>query len=776
MNKRDPVLPISIAAALIVSAIVYAPMFKGKIPFPADFIFDFPPFDPVKPAYALLPQTNIGDLVTSFYPYRTIAARVIREGTLPLWNPYMLSGAPFLAMAQSALFYPGTVLYYLLPVPVAWSLGFILRRILATVFTAMLLKRIGATLTGSVTAGLIFAFCGFLTGWQGQSMSDAAIWLPLICYSVVRLHADASARSAAIGALAFAMPVLAGHPETAAHLTLTGIAFAAFLWIHQPTINFIKAFIGVGLLALGLASVQVLPTMEWLKYIHHSLTEPWPAPPLHSMLGLVSRDITRAATSLGLSMPEHAAYLAMMTFAAAPLAFLARSARRFVVFFAIMAVMTLSAAYALDPGHWLVSHIPGLNALKNSRLTLVAGFSLAVLAGLGISAVEEFGLSESQRRRFRAVLLSAAGSAVALMLIYVARVIPASEVIDFMRQPRFGLILLVAGAICLALRAYGRLSRSWFALATLLIVGLDLATVTFGAIPFTRPRDVFPPIPLFDKIPKNGGEPFRIAQVAYAYGANFESMYRYSAVGGYEIPLERLKTFLADVSRKDMDSVMLTAEGVLEKQDRRLDMLNARYFVVSKWNARAPEFEQHPDRFRYLHTFGDTHVYENLRAFPRAFVIPVSGVEVIREDSEQLRRLKDPAFDGERHVILPEPPPAWSAQGLTESLPTSVSPVRWEFMRANDFELQVNVTEPSVLVISQTDYPGWRAYVDDRPVPLTRANYAFPAIVAAPGSHRVRFSFSPLSFKAGATLSLLAAAFLSVMVLRGTKRSSPNRI
>ena len=90
----------SVCAALMLTAIVYAPMFKGKIPFPADFVFDFPPFDPVKPAYELLPQTNIGDLVTSFYPYRTIAARAVREGSLPLWNPYMLSGASTLIKAR----------------------------------------------------------------------------------------------------------------------------------------------------------------------------------------------------------------------------------------------------------------------------------------------------------------------------------------------------------------------------------------------------------------------------------------------------------------------------------------------------------------------------------------------------------------------------------------------------------------------------------------------------------------------------------------------------
>src|SRR6266542_156024 len=115
-NKERTFCLISVGAALILTAIVYAPMFTGKIPFPADFVFDFPAFAPLAPSEGLLPHTNIGDLVTSFYPYRTLAARAVRSGTVPLWNPYMLSGAPFLAMAQSAVFYPANFLYYMLPV------------------------------------------------------------------------------------------------------------------------------------------------------------------------------------------------------------------------------------------------------------------------------------------------------------------------------------------------------------------------------------------------------------------------------------------------------------------------------------------------------------------------------------------------------------------------------------------------------------------------------------------------------------------------------------
>ena len=278
-------------------------------------------------------------------------------------------------------------------------------------------------------------------------------------------------------------------------------------------------------------------------------------------------------------------------------------------------------------------------------------------------------------------------------------------------------------------------------------------------------------VPLFEQLPRNAPEPFRIAQLGYAYGANFESMYGHAAVTGYEIPLERLKMFLRDVSRDEGDSVMLTTGGVLETTDRRIDMLNAKYFIVSEWDSRYLEFRMQPDRFRFMYTFGDTDVYENLRSFPPAFLVPAPGIEVVPDEAAQLLRVKDPGFDAEHRVVLPEAPAAQAAS------PVSSTPrVEWQAWNTGTFDLEVTAAQNSVLVLSQTDYPGWKAYVDGRAVPITRANYLFPSIFVSPGSHHVRFSFEPSSFRIGLALSVIAAAMLGVMVFRGSNQSNPNRI
>src|SRR5206468_13122034 len=144
--------------------------------------------------------------------------------------PYFQSGIPFQADPQTSLFYPLHFVYYVLPLPIAWTACLLMRMVLAGPLMTLFVRSIGATKAGSIFSGIIFTSCGFLTAWQGQSHADSAIWLPLICYAVQRLHRDRSTRSLALAGFAFAMPVLAGHAETAAAVTLAGAAMAWVLW------------------------------------------------------------------------------------------------------------------------------------------------------------------------------------------------------------------------------------------------------------------------------------------------------------------------------------------------------------------------------------------------------------------------------------------------------------------------------------------------------------------------------------------------------------------
>lgn len=69
---------------------------------------------------------------------------------------------------------------------------------------------------------------------------------------------------------------------------------------------------------------------------------------------------------------------------------------------------------------------------------------------------------------------------------------------------------------------------------------------------------------------------------------------------------------------------------------------------------------------------------------------------------------------------------------------------------------EVTASYAGILVLTDLDYPGWIAEEDGRRLPILRADGFFRAVALTAGTHRVVFRYRPLSFFAGAGVSLAA--------------------
>src|SRR5947207_597791 len=72
---------------------------------------------------------------------------------------------------------------------------------------------------------------------------------------------------------------------------------------------------------------------------------------------------------------------------------------------------------------------------------------------------------------------------------------------------------------------------------------------------------------------------------------------------------------------------------------------------------------------------------------------------------------------------------------------------------------EVESSSPGYLVLLDSYYPGWHAYVDGKEARILAANYAFRAVEVRAGKHRVEFRYRPRSFYAGLSVTCLAIAF-----------------
>jgi hypothetical protein len=757
---RKSFLKTCIPVLLIIAFAIYAPFLAGKIPLPNELILRFPPWAGGPYQSATRSYADVGDLVTLMYPFRALAAEAVHDHVIPTWNPYILTGAPFLANSQSALFYPPNALAYFLPLPFAWGLSLILRVFLAGFFMAIFVRSLGGSTVGALVSGILFASSGFMTGWQGYPIGDAAVWLPLICYAVVRMHRQRSGRSIAIAAAAFAMPVIAGHPETAVHLTLAAMLLAATLIFSREFTSrrakFLAYFSAAGCLAVGLAAIQMLPTMEWIRQIDVNSATRWPALKLSDALGLVSRDILKFPNSVGLHIPEAASYLGMIAFAVAPLAAF-HAARRYVVFLSVMTALGFMIAFGINPAYWLAMHTPILQSVKNGRLLLFVDFGLAGLAGLGISALE------SLRRELRPYALALVGIATGLAcaLIY-ALPRNADFKFDFLRSPSLSLALLLVGAVIIASRVYAIVPHRTFAVLVCAIAAFDGVTFSYGYLGFAPAKDIYPASPLFQFLSQHlESGPFRTASLNDTYPTNANMMYAIPSADGYDLPLRRLRTFTRGI-RVEPDVGVGVTDLALSTTDRRLDLLNVKYIVANTFMPTLPMLEQLP-RLAPVFRRGTVVVFENKTVLPRAFAVPSRNIEVIAEPEAQFNRLTDPAFKPEESVIVDSAPAAVVSEksdAFQSHVELLTSGLKFSLFRTE-------VSAPAVLVVSQTFYPGWIAMIDGKESSVFPADMALTGISLPAGTHEVLLKFRPRSFQLGAVLSIMSLICVLALAVWG---------
>ena len=142
---------------------------------------------------------------------------------------------------------------------------------------------------------------------------------------------------------------------------------------------------------------------------------------------------------------------------------------------------------------------------------------------------------------------------------------------------------------------------------------------------------------------------------------------------------------------------------------------------------------------------------------------------VFLDDTDTMRALTEPDFNGRKIVFLP--PEAKSL--VTVSNETSARVANSHFENQTT-EAEIEAAVPSLVVVSQTYYHNWHAYVDGQETPLLRANHAFQAVQVPAGRHQIRLVYQDRALKIGLTVSIFA--WLGCLIcLLGLRRSIPDK-
>jgi hypothetical protein len=182
-----------------------------------------------------------------------------------------------------------------------------------------------------------------------------------------------------------------------------------------------------------------------------------------------------------------------------------------------------------------------------------------------------------------------------------------------------------------------------------------------------------------------------------------------------------------------------------------LDAMNVKYLVASR-NAAA-RLRPLP-RYRDVATLPyDLELFENLRVLPRFFL--VSKVRQVASDREARDLVERREVDLHDTAVT-----ARAVAGISESAAGTGGTVRVIDYRADSLDLSVRTPQAAFLVLSESFYPGWRAWVDGGAVETIRTDIAFRGLVVPAGSHRVAMRFQPAILPVSLAISLATALLL----------------
>ncbi|MDW7991197.1 MAG: hypothetical protein RMK65_03445, partial [Anaerolineae bacterium] len=403
-----------------------------------------------------------GDLFTYFYPYWAEAARALRAGRLPLWNPYLFAGAPFLANSQAGVLYPLNWPFWLL-LPAHWALhGSALFHLWLAGSGAYLYARRVLRLgrLGAWTAGVAFALGGHLSVQiEHINQLQALAWLPWALFLYDEAVFRSSDGAAAVKnpfplvggwlALVVALILLAGHTQSA-FIVLVGLGVNALIPRAGVSLRRRLAILTVGVgLGVALAAAQLVPTLELARESVRSGGLPFKERVSFSLSPVY---LARALLpSFGRPIePENLEYVGYIGVTGLLLVLWALRlllSRSLISSFPRSSAPLLLSLFGLflslglyNPVYLLLARfVPGFAHFRApARWLVLWAFGAAVLAGVGVDELRRGAVSDSQRK---------VGISLALVLFFLWGALGGHA--DWQTVVGWGGVAVLAGALLL---------------------------------------------------------------------------------------------------------------------------------------------------------------------------------------------------------------------------------------------------------------------------------------------------------------------------------------
>jgi hypothetical protein len=715
------------------------------------------------------------DILKYHYPNLVYTIDSLKQGEIPFWTPYTFAGMPHLADPQTAILYPPNWILFasqaLLSPSTVIHAWFILGHILLLGFGIYkICLNMGMKRLSAVYASTAMMFSGFISLHVHHLNALYIIcWFPLSFLYFKKYQEGRCLKHLGIASFLFGISVLAGYPQ----YTAFGILILLLYTLHMAWVRRHSGFramaatcLAFGLfliLSLGLALVQLLPTaelafqsfrssMSWIESVHGSLS-------VNQLITLLAPTFFGQVTGLGGSTYwfAPAPYLfweSTLFIGVIPLILLSlrlpyRDRRSAFFFFLTVGIFGLIMAMGKAlPFYSLLYHLPGFNTFRiPGRFSFLFTFGIIMASAISLEDLQSrhFSGIHSLKRGFRSGIIFTAVMIVSLGLALLFIDIPESRKADSLFSVILALVFILIAWVLIA-----RIGRSKTGslpalyLVVLVFFELFLFGHRFAPGPLSA-RQFYPPRGILSNL-KNRTQisPFRLQFLRHPnplpgnpgiLSDNLGNVYGLETINGYNpLRLARYDLFL---------------NGVDVEKARQL--LNVRYILRIAGSG-----------------------IEKSTALPccarfglRSHLIPVEN------DREALDLLNDRSFDPHTQAVIESPP---TIPINRDNAPRQLGSVKIRKYRPQRIVLDIEARHNSLLFASEIWYPGWRARLNDRDVPIIRTNFLFRGVEIPAGNHRLILFYRSNYFELGLGFSLVILTAIIFMIFLPAKNRDRIRI
>lgn len=739
-----------------------------------------------------------GDLGFYFIPPKFLWVQLIKLYTIPFWNPHNYSGIPLIATLQSGVFYPPHILYLFLPFNLAWNWLIILHFVLAGIGMFKLASYIRISKKGSLISGMVFMLSGYLFSNHSQvSFLFAIAWLPLIIFNCLKFINNPEKKFLVTISILLSFQFFAGAPE----ISIISIVLTGFFIFFKPLVidnnnkNIVsktKSFILVLCLFFLLSSIQLLPFYELKTYsirasgLSFEEATTWSLKGWDFLQFFMPGPIDYYVDEKSYWLKQ--SYLKSLYIGSIPLFlsflyFISFNKER--IFFLIL--LSISILLALGNATFIykiLHNIPIFNSIRYPvKFILIFFFVITLTAGYGLDILKDSFNCQKNKKIKIAIYSYLIISLISLIIFLIMCIFPeiSYNIIDSFRNylpnledsnknfvyiKRFSIFNIFFGFILfLFIHSKG---KAIFLDILIFVLIADLFLINFGHYKKATwssfgDKDRLNKYEFLLKqqetaryfITPSTFKTFFITDIhtRLSFPFHFDSMTGlYSVTGNEVLEIKNYKIFRS----------LLNNPQSPERAKKLLYLAGVKYIITSE---RFDDRSTKALNLKMLKTDRiidkDIYFYEFL-SFAGRFILFYSA-HFMSDENEIIKSLYSVNNDPQKALLIS------SRENKIETYPEGNGHIKLISYTPNKIVLHTQTDNDAFLYLSDTWYPGWKAYVDKEEKEIYRANLTFRAIKLPKGNHEIIFKYKPMSFYIGAILTLLGILLSIGLVLKYKK-------